>query len=93
LALAQSQGTIQFVLRNGGDSANPETPVVDLAELTGVQKTPPTGGDRHSQSEPPLSRNRLTRWRKPSEVAYLVETVANGKVTVSTFHVHPESGE
>ena len=41
LALAQSQGTIQFVLRNGGDSANPETPAVDMAELTGVQKIPP----------------------------------------------------
>jgi pilus assembly protein CpaB len=41
LALAQSQGTIQFVLRNGGDSANPETPAADIADLTGVQKTPP----------------------------------------------------
>src|SRR5580765_6717417 len=41
LALAQSQGTIQFVLRNGGDSANPETPAVDMTELTGGQKAPP----------------------------------------------------
>jgi len=29
---------------------------------------------------------------KPPD-AYLVETVANGKVTVATFHVRPESGE
>jgi len=89
LALAQSQGTIQFVLRNGGDSANPETHAVDLADLTGVQKTPP----------PPLAPLQIRRVAavapvvKPSDTAYLVETVANGKVTVSTFHVHPESGE
>ena len=86
LALAQSQGTIQFVLRNGGDSAIPETPAVDLADLTGVQKTPP----------PPLAPAQPKRVAavaaavKPSDVAYLVETVANGKVTVSTFHVNPE---
>ena len=89
LALAQTQGTIQFVLRNGGDSANPETHAVDLADLTGVQKTPP----------PPLAPLQIRRVAavapvvKPSDTAYLVETVANGKVTVSTFHVHPESGE
>jgi pilus assembly protein CpaB len=91
LALAQTQGTIQFVLRNGGDSANPETPAVDLADLTGVQKAPPP---------PPAQPKRVATVAKPSatvvkpsDVAYLVETVANGKVTVSTFHVHPESGE
>ena len=86
LALAQSQGTIQFVLRNGGDSANPETPAVDIADLTGVQKIPP----------PPLEPAQPKRVAavvaavvKPSD-AYLVETVANGKVTVATFHVNPE---
>src|SRR5712692_2600426 len=36
LALAQNQGTVQFVLRNGGDSVNPETPAVDMAGLTGM---------------------------------------------------------
>jgi pilus assembly protein CpaB len=91
LALAQTQGTIQFVLRNGGDSANPETPVVDLAELTGVQKALP--------STPPTERAQPKRVAAvPAAVvkrsdAYLVETVANGKVTVATFHVHPESAE
>src|SRR6266571_890726 len=34
LALAQNQGTIHFVLRNGGDSANTDVPAVDMAELT-----------------------------------------------------------
>jgi pilus assembly protein CpaB len=88
LALAQSQGTIQFVLRNGGDSANPETPAVDLAELTGVQKIQPPS-PRPAQ---PKRVAAVAAVVKPSD-AYLVETVANGKVTVSTFHVHPESGE
>src|SRR6266404_2866685 len=40
LALAQNQGTIHFVLRNGGDSANAEVPPVDLAELIGTRKAP-----------------------------------------------------
>ena len=88
LALAQTQGTIQFVLRNGGDSAIPETPAVDLAELTGVQKAPPP-------PTPPTVRAQPTRVAAVAPVvkppdAYLVETVANGKVTVATFHVNPE---
>jgi pilus assembly protein CpaB len=91
LALAQSQGTIQFVLRNGGDSANPETPVVDLAELTGVQKTPPPAL-APAQPKRVAAVAAVAAVVKPPD-AYLVETVANGKVTVSTFHVHPESGE
>ena len=91
LALAQSQGAIQFVLRNGGDAAKSETPAVDMAALTGVQKAPP------QEPQPARSVRRATRTPvaapvKPSD-AYLVETVANGKVTVATFHVHPESGE
>jgi len=90
LALAQTQGTIQFVLRNGGDSAIPDTPAVDLAELTGVEKAPPPA--------PPTERTQTKRVAAVAAVvkppdAYLVETVANGKVTVATFHVRPESGE
>jgi len=91
LALAQSQGTIQFVLRNGGDSANPETPAVDLAELTGIQKTPPPPPQPLQASRPKRAAT-VAAVVKPSD-AYLVETVANGKVTISTFHVHPESEE
>src|SRR3989442_4120769 len=40
LALAQNQGTVQFVLRNGGDSVNPETPAGDIAGCAGIQKQP-----------------------------------------------------
>ena len=83
LALAQNQGTIQFVLRNGGDSANPETPAVDMAELTGVPKVP-------------LPQAEMTRPKRVAPVVakppepYVVETVANGKVTVSKFPLNPE---
>jgi len=91
LALAQSQGTIQFVLRNGADAAKPETPAVDMAALTGVQKAAP------QPPQPARSLQRATRTPAVAAVkppdAYVVETVANGKVTVSTFHMHPESGE
>jgi len=82
LALAQSQGTIQFVLRNGGDSANPETPAVDMAGLTGVQNVSPV-------PLAPARPKRVAAVVNPSD-AYRVETVANGKVTVATFHVNPE---
>ncbi len=37
LALAENQGTIQFVLRNGADAASPDTPAIDMAQLTGAQ--------------------------------------------------------
>ena len=91
LALAQSQGAIQFVLRNGADAANPETPAVDMAALTGVQKAPPQL-PQPPRYVRPATRTPVAAPVKPSD-AYVVETVANGKVTVSTFHVHPESGE
>src|SRR5437899_12005899 len=51
LALAQSQvpsqGTIHFVLRNGGDSANTDVPAVDMAELAGIVKKPPQPEMKH----------------------------------------------
>src|SRR5438067_3472783 len=42
LALAQNQGTLQFALRNGGDSVNTDTAAVDLAALTGAPRILPT---------------------------------------------------
>ena len=83
LALAQNQGTLQFVLRNGGDSVNPDTPAVDMAALTGVQKAMPT-----LRSEPPHAKRATVV--KPAPDAYVVETVANGKVTVAKFQIIPE---
>ena len=76
LALAQNQGTIHFVLRNGGDSANPDVPPVDMAELAGIAKKPSQPEMRHPK--------RIAAVVKPPN-AYIVETIANGKITVSKF--------
>jgi pilus assembly protein CpaB len=83
LALAENQGTIQFVLRNGGDAANPNTPAVDMAELTGSPNKPiPQPGMAHPK--------RVTAEVVKPPAAYVVETLANGKITVSKFSVIPE---
>jgi pilus assembly protein CpaB len=76
LALAQNQGTIHFVLRNGGDSANPDVAPVDMAELAGIAKKPPQPEMRHPKV--------IAAVVKPPQ-AYIVETIANGKITVSKF--------
>jgi pilus assembly protein CpaB len=81
LALAQSQGTIQFVLRNGGDSASQDTPAVDMAALTGIPKPLP-------QAEKARAKPNVPKVKAPD--AYVVETIANGKVTVSKFTVSVE---
>ena len=70
--VTQNQGTIHFVLRNGGDTAQPNTPAVDMAELTGVPKP---------VKEVPKKRNVRV---SPPEL-YTVETIAAGKVTVTKF--------
>jgi pilus assembly protein CpaB len=89
LALAQNQGTIQFVLRNGGDSANPEVPGIDMAELTGARKAPVV------QPEPAKPKRLVTVAKLPEAVTkqpteYVVETVANGKVTTATFQLNAQ---
>jgi len=82
LALAENQGTIQFVLRNGADSANPDTPAVDMAQLTGMPKAPVAQPEKaHSKLATPVA--------KPVN-SYIVETLANGKITVSKFATSPE---
>jgi len=88
LALAENQGTIQFVLRNGGDSASTSTAPVDMAELTGAPKPP-------AQNAEPAHARRVAAAPavKPPTPAYLVETLANGKITVSKFPVNPTNPE
>jgi pilus assembly protein CpaB len=89
LALAQNQGTIQFVLRNGGDSGNRETPAVDMAELAGIHKESP--------AQPPAHAKRTVAAAKPADAPaidlYAVETVANGKVTTAKFPGKPRVGQ
>jgi len=85
LALAENQGTIQFVLRNGGDSATANTPSVDMASLTGVQRAAPEPArTKHVAAPAPV---------KPPTASYLVETLANGKISVSKFPVNPTNPE
>jgi pilus assembly protein CpaB len=79
LALAQSQatqnqGSIHFVLRNGGDAARPNTAPVDMAELAGIPKKVP---------QPQLHATRAPAPKTPA--AYTVETLSGGKVTVAKF--------
>ena len=84
LALAENQGTIQFVLRNGGDSASTSTAPVDMAQLTGSPKP------AAQNAEPTRARRVVAAPAvKPPTPAYLVETLANGKITVSKFPVNP----
>jgi pilus assembly protein CpaB len=79
LALAQSQttqnqGSIHFVLRNGGDAARPDTAPVDMAELAGIPK----------KVQPEAPHMKRVRTEKAPE-AYTVETMSGGKITVARF--------
>lgn len=76
LALAESQGTIHFVLRNGADTATPNTAAVDMAELAGAPRKTPPPSVRHAK-----------RFAASGTAEYTVETVAGGKVSVSKFPV------
>src|SRR5205085_338458 len=73
LALAQQQGAIQFVLRNGTDSKTSDTPAVDLAQLTGALPK--------RAVSPELAR----AGRKHVDDTYTVETIAAGKTTIARF--------
>lgn len=82
LALAQTQGTIHFALRNGADTASSDVAPVDFAELAGIPKAlPPKPPVTHVKTAPPAVR---------APQFYTVETVANGKTTIMKFPVTPE---
>ena len=87
LVLAQTQGSIQFVLRNGSDSSQADTPAVHLAELAGAPPVP---------DKPVVQVARVVRKKAPAaqpENSYSVETIAGGKATVTKFEQaqsHPE---
>jgi pilus assembly protein CpaB len=76
VALAQVQGSLNFVLRNGNDSAQPETPSVSLAELDGQPKKP---------AAPETVRAKKIVVAEKARPEYKVETVAGGKVSVAKF--------
>ena len=72
---AQNQGSIQLVLRNGGDVAKADPMPVDMAELTGVPKKVVKVETGHKKEAAPA--------RLPEP--YTVETLSGGKVTVAKF--------
>lgn len=72
---SQSQGGIHFVLRNGGDTATPNTPPVDMAELAGTPK---------KVVQPEVHKHRVAPKETPAS-SVSVETVSGGKVSVTTF--------
>ena len=59
------------------------TPAIGIAELTGAPKPP---------APEPVRTKRVAAAAavKPPTNSYLVETLANGKITVSKFPVNPE---
>jgi pilus assembly protein CpaB len=71
---AQNQGTIHFVLRNGGDVATPNTAPVDMAELSGIP--------RKIEEKP---RKRNVGHKTTEAPTYNVETLVGGKVLVAKF--------
>ncbi|HVJ04455.1 MAG TPA: Flp pilus assembly protein CpaB [Candidatus Saccharimonadales bacterium] len=78
LVLASSQGSIQFVLRNGADQKTPETRPVNMADLmTGTPNKPVTEKKLVVVKAPP-------RVVKPA-VFYEVETIAGSKRLVDKF--------
>src|SRR6266478_2873127 len=81
LALAQNQGTIHFVLRNGGDSASPDVRPVDFAELAGIAKKP---------LEPEMKHVKQAAAAVKAPDVYTVETLVNGKTTTAKFPAKPE---
>lgn len=81
LALAQnqaqqSQGGIHFVLRNGGDTATPNTTPVDMADLTGAPR---------KVVQPEVRAKHRVAPKAASAPAFSVETISGGKASVTTF--------
>ncbi|PSH05242.1 MAG: Flp pilus assembly protein CpaB [Acidobacteria bacterium] len=78
LVLASTQGTIQFVLRNGADQKSPETKPVNMADLMrGAQV--PVGPKKIV----PKATHRVVV--EPVVTVYQVETIAGGKRTIDKF--------
>lgn len=81
LALAQnqaqqSQGGIHFVLRNGGDTATPNTTAVDMADLTGAPR---------KVVQPEVHVKHRVAPKEAPAPSFSVETISGGKASVTTF--------
>lgn len=80
LMLAQTQGHIQIVLRNGGDSATPEVASVDTNQLAGFEKKAVA-----EPGKPEMRHSGQAKAKPVKPPAYTVETIAAGKVTTASF--------
>ena len=74
LVLAESQGTVQFVLRNGADQSQAQTQMASLPELLGAPSAP---------AVKPVARKKVAPVVQPA--VYSVEFFSGDKHTVETF--------
>jgi pilus assembly protein CpaB len=78
LLLASTQGSIQFVLRNGADEAQTKVQPTDLAELETGQAPPPPVHAGHRRRVVPHTAPR------PANV-YVLEVIKGDQHTVAKF--------
>lgn len=75
IVLAQSQGSVQFVLRNGNDSAQVDAPPVQMAQLAGAPPAPAPSEVKTRRATPAVK----------APAPYVVETIVGGKATITKF--------
>jgi pilus assembly protein CpaB len=72
--LASAQGSIHFVLRNGGDHAKADATPVALAQLATLPSTKP------------ISPERVARRKPPTSEPWVVETLSGSKRSTASFN-------
>ena len=85
LLLASTQGTVQFILRNGADTDQAKTPPVSIADLMGVVKPPTPVVTRTSRARAP----KVVSKAPPPPEFYTIEVIQGKERSEQKF---PESG-
>ena len=85
LLLATSQGSVQFVLRNGADTEQEKTPPVSMADLMGIVKPPTPVVTRTTRARAPKA---VPKTPPPPEF-YTIEVIQGKERSEQKF---PESG-
>ena len=75
LQLASTQGTIQFVLRNGADKKNVDLHPTRVDELVAVAKP----------ADPPAAKRAVKRPAPPAKPTFVLEVIQGTKHTVHKF--------
>jgi pilus assembly protein CpaB len=91
LLMASTQGTLQFVLRNGADQAKAEVAPTSLAELTGGAKPPQPARAPEHQSLRRASTKRLTQAAAPPSTI-VVEVIQGQTRKEEKFSETPKEG-